>query len=242
MYGSMEYRKERDIHLRAWLVSKSKIIDNIPDNYLKTLCYFSLIENFAQEYSNYYSPHKSTEMFCEFVLRFSSHNVFLDQYDPVTLYYDFEAQLKQSFDLSFLNPGLYHNPDQAFLHEKAQEMVQYLNALDTKIRSDRHKFVRLLYSLRSKLSHELINQHSMLAIDLFLLEEYPYYVSCSRTYVTEDRIERDEIWELVFPTGFIRILALECINNYLDYSLENKNDPFENNSMNRKSTKTWYDN
>ena len=119
MYGSMEYRQERDMYLRSWLHSKSQIIDNISENYFKALCYFSLIENFAQEYFNYPISNQNADAFCKFVIKFNSSYSFLDEYDPVTLYYDFETQLEQSFDLSFLDYGINYNPDQAVLNGKA---------------------------------------------------------------------------------------------------------------------------
>lgn len=240
LYGSTEYRKKVDTDIRAWLASRIQIIDNIPDNYFKALCYFALIENFAQEYKNYLI-NGSSNVFCDFILKFNSSYSFLDKYDPVTLYYDFECQLKYSFDLSFLEPNVYHPVDQVLPYSKASEMADSLKSHVKHKYIDRHKFVNLLYSLRSKLSHELYNQHTMLEADLYLLDEYPYYVSCSRSYENEGILVRDEIWDLVVPVGFIKNLALECINNYLDYSLTNKNDPFENNSLNRRSTKTWYD-
>ena len=241
MYGSIEYRQARDIYLRSWLDSKSQIIDNISENYFKALCYFSLIENFAQEYFNYPTSNQNADSFCKFIIKFNSSYTFLDEYDPVTLYYDFETQLEQSFDLSFLDYGINYKPDQAVLYGKASEMVQYLNEAGIDRRIEKHKFVRLLYSYRSKLSHELFNQHSMLATDLHLLPEYPYYISCSRSYETEDGRVRNNYWDLVVPIGLIKKLALECISNYLDYSLENKNDPFENNRIDRKSVTAWYD-
>lgn len=240
MYGSKEYRQKRDLDLRSFVESKSEIIDKIPDNYLRTLCYFALIENFAQEYDNY-SNKKQSEVFCIFVLKFQTSYSFLDKLDPVTLYYEFETELKQHFDLHFLDHGVNYNPDHVVQHGKAYEMVEYLKSRNVRKNFDKHNFVRLLYSLRSKLSHELYNQHNMLATDLHLLKEYPYYLPDSTFPFTNDDVEPEIFWDLVIPVGFIRKLALEVINNYLDYSLKNKNDPFENNTQERKSVKTWYD-
>jgi|GEM_PF-2349829 len=52
IYGSKEYRESCDKETQAWIESKIKIIGSIPDNYFKAMCYFSMIECFAQEYSN----------------------------------------------------------------------------------------------------------------------------------------------------------------------------------------------
>ncbi len=240
-YGSKEYRAKRDKEIRTWMEERTQIIDNIPDNFFKGMCYFSLIEKFAQEYSDYPAK-KSTKAFCDFVLMFKTSYTFLNEYDPVTLYYDFETQLKDNFNLSFLDHGINYNPDQAIQRGKAKEMLKSLKALGINDRLIKnHKYVHLLYSLRSKLSHELSSHNDMLSTDLHLLSEYPYYVSCFRSYPVDGSIVRDQVWELVVPVGFIKKLALECIKNYLDYSLENKDDPFENDRINRKSHIAWYD-
>lgn len=210
MYGSMEYRKERDIYLREWLVSKSQVIDNIPDNHFKALCYFSLIENFAQEYGNY--PTKgTTKAFCTFVLEFQTSYSFLDEYDPVTLFNYFKAELKESFNLSFLDHGANYNPDQAVQYGKAMDMIKHLESLGKK-RSDyeKHKFVRVLYSCRSKLSHELFSSNNMLWSNLHLLSEYPYYLSSSRSCESKGERVCDDYNQLVFPVGFIKKLALSA--------------------------------
>jgi hypothetical protein len=52
---------------------------------------------------------------------------------------------------------------------------------------------------------------------------------------------RDEVWELTIPIGFLRKLPIECIDEYLKFSLKYKNDPFENNTLTRKSVLAWYD-
>ena len=241
MYGSMEYRKKRDIYLRGWLLSKSQVIDNIPDNHFKALCYFSLIENFAQEYSKY-PTNGTTRAFCTFVIQFQTSYSFLDKYDPVTLFNYFMTELKESFNLSFLDHGVNYNPDQAVRYGRAMEMIKHLESLGIKkSQYEKHKFVCLLYSCRSKLSHELFSSNNMLCSDLHLLPEYPYYLSSSRSYESNGERVIDDYNQLVFPVGFIKKLALECINNYLDYCIENKDDPFDNNSLDRKSVIAWYD-
>ncbi len=241
VYGSKEYREKRDKEIRTWMEERTQIIDNIPDNYFKGICYFSLIEKFAQEYSDY-PANNSKNTFCDFVLKFKTSYAFLNEHDPVTLYYDYKTQLKKKFNLSFLDHGINHNPDQAIQHGKAKEMLECLEMLGVRdYRIKNHKYVNLLYSLRSKLSHELSSHNDGMLTDLHLLSEYPYYVSCLRSYPINGSVVCDQVWQLVVPVGFIRKLALECINNYLDYSLENKDDPFENDKINRHSHIAWYD-
>lgn len=236
IYGS-KYREKRDKVIRTWMEERTQIIDNIPDNYFKAICYNSLIECFAQEYSAYPTGNMNATAFCDFILTFQKSYGFLDKIDPVTLYYYFEAELQGQYDLSFLDNPDYYNPNHAIKYGKASEMVSTLKMLGVKNRFiERHRYVRLLYSLRSKLSHELSSHNGMMSTDLHLLSKYPYYIHCFASYLVDG-----QVWELVVPVGFIKKLALECINNYLDYSLENKDDPFENDRINRKSHIAWYD-
>lgn len=241
-YGDKEYRESRDKEIREWLASKVETINSIPDNYLKALCYFSVLDCFAQEYSNY-PTRDVTNAFCNFVLKFQRSYVFLNMVDPVTLFYHFEQELKKAgFDLSFMNNAGIYNPDLAIKSGYADQMIKALKQLNiNEIQINKHKYVNLLYSLRSKLSHEASPQGGTMWSDHHLLENYPYYISCSRSFVLNDTIERDEVWELTVPVGFIKKLSIECIHNYLDFSLSNKSDPFENDVFTRKSKLSWYD-
>lgn len=74
-----------------------------------------------------------------------------------------------------------------------------------------------------------------------LMDNCPYYLCCSRAYQENGELIRDNVWDLVMPVGFIRKLALECANSYLNYSIHNKCDPFQNNVFTRKSNLSWYD-
>jgi hypothetical protein len=240
-YGSIEYREKRNKDIQKWLNERFEIINSISDNYFQAICYFALMERFAQEHSSY-PKHNSTEAFRDFVIEFQTSYAFINEYDPVTLFYDFEKELEKDYNLSFLNHGVYYNPDHAIQHGKADAMIESLKHLGKKKKNiERHKFVYLLYSLRSSLSHECSCHNNMMESNLHLLDEYPYYVSCSRAYYIGDSICNDNVWHLVMPVGFIKALAKECIDNYLNYSLLHKNDPFENDAFLRKSHVAWFD-
>lgn len=241
MFDSDKYRKSRIIEVRAWTSKRFEIIDSIPDNYLKGVCYFSLLESFVQEYEGH-DKNSCSEAFCSFILKFQHSYDFLNETDPVTLYYDFQPQLQDSFDLSFLEFGSNYNPNHAIQTRLADEMIRVLRQLGVKDKKIYlHKYVRLLYSLRSKLSHELSSYTAMYSTELHLLENYPYYLQLSRSYVKDEVLVRDSVWELIVPVGFIRMLVVECIENFLKYCEDNSRDPFESNGAIRKSDTAWYD-
>lgn len=240
-YGSKEHREARDKEVRDWLKLKCSIIDSITDNCFQAICYFSLLECFAHEYGNY-PKNKSGKTFCDFVLRFQRSYDFLGMIDPVTLFYNFKSQLDDSFDLSFVDSMGCYTPENAIKSGKSEKMIEKLKISGVPEKAiNKHKYVKLLYSLRSKLSHELSPPGGVMESNHQFLGKYPYYISCGRSYVINDIIIRDNVWELTIPVGFIKNLTLECLNNYLKYSLQHKKDPFENNVITRKSKMTWYD-
>lgn len=240
-YGSKEHRETRDKEIREWLLSEIQTIENIPDNYLQAICYFSLIESFAQEYGNY-PTHNIAETFCDFVLMFQKSYAFLNMIDPITLFYDFQSQLSSSFDLSFMNTHDCYTPETVTREGKTEKMIEKLSVLGISENAiNRHRYVRLLYSLRSKLSHEMSPPGGLMWSNLHLLKSYPYYTSCGRSYFADGAIIRDEVWELTVPVGFIKNIAIECVSGYLDFSLKHKNDPFENNEFTRRARLAWYD-
>ena len=67
-------------------------IDAIKDRELQLLCMFSLIDCMAQEWANY--PQKGEQdVFCDFVLKHQTKYNFLNEIDPITLYYDVEDEI-----------------------------------------------------------------------------------------------------------------------------------------------------
>ena len=239
LYSDIETREARYIEIKSWLDDKINIIDDIPNNAIKGIAYFALIECFAQEYFHY--PIRcSNDIFCKFIERFHSNYSILFEYDPVTMYYRFKKLLSKQFSLNFLEEACIYTISDIAQNGIAQNMIEVLQANNVdkrKIKS--HKYIKLLYCLRSKLSHEFnasnigLNYHPC---------EYPYYLSLSRSYEINAEKIRDDVWELIIPVKFIKKLGMECIYNYLDYVKTEKKDPFQNNSFLRPSNLCWYDN
>lgn len=241
-YGDKSWRERRGEEIREWMNKQVEIIDSIPSNTLQALCYFSLIECFAQEYSNYPPNGKNAKAFCDYVIQFQKSYNFLEKIDPVTLFYDHEETIKEKYNLSFMSDGCYYFPNNLILRQHTNELVQLLSECGvTQSKINRHQYVRLLYSLRSKLSHEAASPSGIMCFKEHPLEDTPYYLSCSRHFYVENQVVDDNVWQLAMPVGFVKKIFLECTEGYLQYSFEHKKDPFENNSLNRKSALTWYD-
>ena len=221
-------------------IESIKVID---DKRLQLLCLFALIESLAQEYSGY-SRGMEGQKFTKFVSEFQNKWDFLEQIDPVTLYYDVYEHLDDDINLDFMIDGSVYRPMEVIESEMADKIIAYLELkmipnIDTYKR--RHTYVNLLYKLRSKLSHELSTPGSNIPLRFGESEPLPYYISVSRLYSMNGEIVQDSIWELVVPVEFIEQLLKECLKNYLKFCEESERDPFLNNKFERKFRLAWYD-
>ena len=238
-----EYIDSRIEEVRQHYDQRIKSISKIEEKYFQLLCLFSLIDALAQEYSNY-SQGQEQKKFTSFVLEFQNKWDFLEYTDPVTLYYDIQDKLDAEINLDFLTDGNPYLPQHIIKSGLTEKIFDYLKTkgeqnLDNYMR--KHRYVDLLYKMRSKLSHELSTSGSVLAMGLGESEHLPYYISVSRLYSIDKNIIEDDIWELVVPVEFIGQLLLECLDNYLKYCKESQRDPFSNNKFERKFRLAWYD-
>ena len=230
-------------------------IDAITDRELQLLCMFSLIDCMAQEWANYPSKGEQ-DVFCDFVLKHQTKYDYLNEIDPVTLYYDVEDEI--GFEtpwpgfppvkrVSLISPWLKSvTKFTEFVHlGKADEIAQELRRTKPEEyvsrKLERHRLIRLIYRLRSKVTHEL----SALGDEHPLLKLYqrgePYYREVGRKYIEDGNVVSDHVYELIIPNDFIREITLDCMDHYLMECVENDHAPLENNSFMRRFRITWYD-
>lgn len=221
--------KNRTEEIRLYVKNKLSIADTISDYNIKFLIVFSLLESFAQEWKNY-PKYGTSEAFCEFVMTFQRNYGYLDKVDPVTLYYDFEKELNPHFSLDYLSDGCCYYASSLVNEVKSEKIIGFLisNSITNQKRIEQHKYVKLLYKMRSKISHE--HCHYLWSIVSSTWEECePCFISCGND------------WELGFPYPFIRNLAEECIDGFLKSREVEGLDPFKNNTDNRKFRLAWVD-
>lgn len=238
-----EYIKSRISEIQKHYEDRIESIRKIDEKYFQLLCLFSLIDCLAQEYSNY-SKGQEQKRFTTFVLEFQKRWGFLEHIDPVTLYYDVQEHLDDEINLNILTEGSVYSPAHMIKSDITETIVDCLeskgiqNINNYKIK---HRYVDLLYKMRSKLSHELSASGSVLPMGMGEAESLPYYMSVSRVYSIDEKIIEDDIWELVVPVGFIEQLLRDCLDNYLKFCEETLRDPFSNNKFERKFRLAWYD-
>ena len=224
---------------REW-ISKAMIeVDKIEVKTIKLLTYFSIIEMMAQEHYNF--PTKNLQgMFTRFGLEFQNKYDFLELTDPITLYYRVEEAVYPAVDLSDLEDGSVYYPHNESIRDMAEKLKVVITEekgeeyADKKVKE--HRYVDLLYRMRCRLSHEFSAHNIVSRKD----EQEPYYINCYRQYATTTGIVSDEVWQLLFPSIFIKELCLNCFENYLEYCLQNNIPPNRNNGMDRFCELSWY--
>ncbi len=258
------YIKERIRKVNEYLLEELDSAYEINNGSYKIMCMMAVIDCLAQEYANY--PKRDTQKcFVDFVLQFQSMCAYLNQIEPVTLYYDYEPNIQKiisnpelkdefsSFGDSqyeiFLDESLVYDGQlvsKVINSGKAAEILAIIKRdkgekeLNKYTKS--HRFINLIYKMRSKAVHEL----SSLGCENKWEKEdgntEPFYRDMSRLYKNNDFIVSDNVFELVIPSIFIYNLAKNVINNYSKYCMENKRLPFENNSnFKRPVDITWRD-
>lgn len=225
---------ERIEEIERLVQYKLNVIDNIEDYTFKFLCIFSLLENFAQEWAGY-PIDRPSEVFEDFIHKYQKTYTFLKEIDPITLFYDFKDKLSGDFSLDYLESGCIYTPSDLIATGESDKIKKYLLSLDESPkmirRIEQHKYIKLLYKMRSKISHEQCD-YMWAIVSSKWNEKLPSFISVGRYNVR---------WELGFPYEFIKQLTEECINNFLIDRKEGKLDPFMNNTDDRKFGLAWVD-
>lgn len=225
---------ERIEEIRNFTIEKLKVIDSINDKVFQSLCLFSLLDCFAQEYGNY--SKNSQEDFCNFILKYANQDYIddLEKTDPITLYYSCEI-LKNRTNLSNLTDSYWNyspNKIQKECINICNECKICKNNMNCKLIRE-HKYIKLLYKYRSKLVHEM-NPPSLVPNDLYNYENISYY-HISSLFNENDKGH----WRLVFPYKYIKDLCVNVIDSYLTFCEKEDKDPFDN--LKKKKYLNWYE-
>lgn len=240
---------------REFYADQIRQIDAITERNYQLLCLFSLIESLAQEKADYPIRGES-DVFCRFILKYQTRYDYLNEVEPVTFYYDVEENIEDieiipdylqyksvSLDGPWLSAGTLVKDYMRL--GKTEEVIQELrktrteNEIQKKLED--HRLVKLLYRLRSKVTHELSSLGDEFPLFKPVKYDEPYYRDVSRIYVENGNRVSDHVYELVIPNSFIRNILLSCIENYLKECISESYFPFENNSFMRRFRIAWYD-
>lgn len=241
--------------LKQELDKQIACIDSICDSTMQLICMFSLIDCLAQEWAGY-PTRDSKGTFCDFVLTHQKTYDYLDEVEPVTLYYRVEDLIDESSILPGFPPEKeislesLGNLDSHMLKEVLQsktseKILEYVRtkkgAQFAEQKGKEHRLIELIYRMRSKATHEMtgLGQESVLKKQYQFIE--PYYRDVSRMYVLNGKVVSDYVCELLIPNHFIRTILVDCIDSYFAECRNQCREPFSNNEITRKHRLSWYD-
>lgn len=202
---------------------KLAALEKIDDLQIKKLVVLSMIDSLAQEYYNY--PKNSTKAFCDFIIRFTKSYKFLNEIDPVTLFYENKQFFTQKgYSLDYLDDGSNLHVPQVIIMPKTKEIINCARSNNLNI--DKHSYANLIYKFRSKLSHEFKDIGSPFK----MLEENKII-----NYISYGEINIE--WKINIPYSFLKLLFNECLDGFIKERKLQNIDPFENS----KEYLNWYE-
>lgn len=247
---------------RIFLEDKLEEANSISNEIFKCVALFTIIDSLAMEVNDYTSRN-AKEAFTDFVIKYQNKYDFLENIEPVTLYYDYEDKIKdrvldeELYEL-YKIPGLkekeinlneygvidsYTVPEfmKSGLSERLLSLIEKQEGSDNWYKKN-HQFINLLYKMRSKAVHELGYLGLEDPVERRDNKRIPYYREVIKSYIEDKQVKTYKIYELVIPNQFIYDLAKNCINNYLDDCKETKRYPYKNNDgVLRKVYLSWND-
>lgn len=228
---------ERVKEIREYAESHFQEIAKMTKPLYEAICLFSLVESFAQEYSDY--PKGNAEAFCVFLLKFAKKKYpELDMIDPVTFRYALQGAGKKIVSIEKwyekLTPGYEYTWKDIATTLDFKKVEKEVNSQISKPFKN-HKYVELIYKYRCKLSHEFAPPIHIFK-STYPRETPSYY------YGSLDKNEESDKhgYNLYFPNGFLHKVFACAIFNYLNCCETEARDPFKNR-IKRGFYKSWYE-
>lgn len=187
-------------------------------------------------------------MFCDFILKYNTSYTWLENTNPVALYYERKAKLRnlkeklkegaskekeefqflsnllEQFNLSKLDEGFIYEP--CNIKDSIKFDYENIQFKSSSVKA-KNRYVENLYIMRNKLTHEG-HLHTLSRMASKSKKTSPVFMSLK--HLTLDHAEEVSAvcWEFVIPFEFLRALAIECTSNFLQERKKESRDPFEN--------------
>ena len=201
----MNTNQSRIEEVKDYVNLKFERIDHIDDLILQAICYFSILDSFAQSYYGYKG--KNTDIFCNFIKKYQNRYSFLEYIDPISLFYDCSQNTTEKDLFECLDEYTCYYPEDIKKVERLQNYIQKISEEEGKEKVNKHSYLRLLYQLRNKLVHEMNSPDGGICEN----DNIPHYASCSRIFsgkeLDEHPYAKEEVWVLCMPISFIRDLV-----------------------------------
>lgn len=222
---------------RMWFEEQIKEIQKIQNKKHRLILLISLADAFAQSRVNY-KQSSNRKCFSSFLIQYNSgeqNEGILRTVCPVTLYYDKKDEY-QFGELSLRTSRIYPADSDEMLQE-AKRLEQYIPE-DKREYVLRHRYADLIYAMRNKLVHEMVD----VGLDLNFQDNKTRQIP----HVVHGNVENEggswsEYWGLHIPETFVFDVIEKSVNEYLSWCTSNKKVPFKNNLLSRKCYLAWYD-
>lgn len=259
-----EYVRTEVEKMRAFAFKELDEAIGIRNRVFKNICLFSLIDCFAQEYANYPTSGLS-KAFCDFIITFQDYCDYLEMVEPVTLFYDYEPEIKMVVkEPEMAGQGSEHSDPVAEVSiddldlfdgqkvsriirtEKAEEILELIRRDEgrkvVKTYRRNHRLIHLIYKMRSKAVHELSRMGNENKWEIEDGRDEPFYRDMVRLYKYEGNIVSEDYYELIIPNQFLYNLARNTLSNYFDYCMREQRLPLANKSNFKRAVDlTWRD-
>lgn len=218
---------------KQWFLRQIKQIENYPSEAHRFIILISTIECFAQQSSGF--SHQNMRYFVEFLHRYSAkYNDVLKELCPISIYYHY-FEGKENIDL-LLNPGTIYSAGSSESGLEANRLFNMLPEDEKAAVRQKHSYAGLIYQLRNKLVHEFLS----LNMPINFKEGYSYQPPHMAFECSNEACSHiPGRWALHIPEDFVKKVAIDAVDCYLNECLEKKMIPFCQTS--RKCYAAWYD-
>ncbi len=223
--------------LREWFEENFITASKVPNEVFRRSLFLMLIEGFAQMEAGYPGSGKSKECFRNFILKHSSIRENLKLVCPITLYYDYKD--KYPLPEPDVFEGWIYDYTDPHLGKEAERLLLCIpEGKKREVARNNHRYVNLIYQMRSKLVHEL----HITGTGIDFSDMIPQVASGVNTDVDDsDNIVTTHEASLNIPEKFIAALAWETVTKYLDECEREGRNPIPADKSKRKSQLAWYD-
>ena len=228
-------RVNREVErVRKWFYRQLEFIKLYPSESHRLILILSVIDSFAQDYSNF-SRKENRKNFIKFIQTYAmKYCDILKEICPVTLYYDYFSD-RADITLSLQKGRIYvANDTEAIM--QTQKIFKQISKIEQQKAQLDHSYAGLIYQLRNKLVHEFTSLNMPLNFQCDLDQQLPH-MAC------EEFVEDGKLvflrWALSIPEKFVKEVAIDAVEHYLQDCLIQNHVPF--GMTDRKCFVSWYD-
>ena len=223
---------------RKWFYQQLEFLNHYPSEPHRLIILLYVMDSFAQDNSNF--SRNSQKAFVEFLWANSlKYSDILKLICPVTLYYS-QYDDRKDICLQLSCEGNIYPADSLGAIAEAERLFKLIPDSQKESVRQKHSYAGLIYQLRNKLSHELLLLNSPINFHEDRSEQFPHII-CEGERRNQGGNHRlvPRRWTLHIPEKFVRDVAIDAVEHYLEDCLRRNHAPFCRDD--RRCYNGWYD-